>query len=291
MKIAFVGLGAMGRPMAARLAAAGHGVVGFDVNEDGRTAIEQAGGTFTSDAAGAARGAEALVTMVVSGDQAEDALFESGMAAALPEGAIVIAGCTQPRGQAEAMGERLAGMGLRFLDAPVSGGVVGARDGTLTVMASGPHDTFEAARPVLEAYGDKLHHVGEAWGLGSLTKAINQHLAGIHLAAAGEAMAFGAKAGLDGEQMLAIYTQSAAGSWMLANRGPRMLETEPEVTSAVNIFVKDLGIVRDTAREIGADVPLARTAHQRFIKAAEAGLGLADDSQIVRAFGTEGKDT
>ena len=287
MKIAFVGLGAMGLPMAQRLVSAGHEVIGCDLNDAPREALEDVGGMFTRSAAEAAANAEALVLMVVSGSQAETVLFESGAAEALANNALVVASCTQGRDDALRMGERLQGMGLRFLDAPVSGGAKGAASGTLTIMASGPRDVFDAARPVLEPMGDKLHHMGEEWGLGSLAKTINQHLAGVHIAAAAEAMALGQRAGLDGRTMLDVYTGSAAASWMLADRGPRMLEAEPGVTSAVDIFVKDLGLVLEAAETVGGDTPLARAAFERFRQASENGLGRQDDSQVIRAFRTK----
>jgi 3-hydroxyisobutyrate dehydrogenase len=235
--------------------------------------------------------------MVVSGDQAERLLFDApadggegggegggGLADRLPPAAIVAAGCTQPAAQAKRIGERLAAAGLRFLDAPVSGGTVGAEAGTLTIMAAGPATDFETAQPVLASLGDKIFHVGTEWGQGSLVKTINQLLCGCHIAVAAEALALGMRAGLDGAQMLQIFGGSAAASWMLGDRGPRMLEREPPVRSAVDIFVKDLGIVRDTAAGFGAPTPMAEEALALFQAVSAAGLGSADDSQVITTF-------
>lgn len=285
MNIAFVGLGAMGLPMARRLVAAGHAVAGLDIRDEAKAALAAAGGRAAATAAEAARGAELALLMVVSGDQAEAVLFgEDGLAGALPAGAIVVAGCTQPAAQARSIGERLTAAGLGFLDAPVSGGTVGAEGGTLTIMAAGPRETFEAARPVLAALGDKLHHVGGEWGQGSLVKTINQLLCGCHIAVAAEALALGRKAGLDGAQMLDIFGASAAASWMLGNRGPRMLQQDPPVASAVDIFVKDLSIVTETAKALGAATPIAGLALDLFRRASADGLGKADDSQLIRLY-------
>ena len=174
--------------------------------------------------------------------------------------------------------------GKRLLDAPVSGGVVGAEAGTLTIMAGGSADVLGAVRPILGVLGDKLYHVGANPGDGAMVKTINQLLCGVHIAAVAEAFALGEKAGIDTELLLKILGQSAAGSWMLNNRGPRMLEVEPQVTSAVDIFVKDLSLVLDAGRASKVALPIAAQAHQMFLAASGAGHGAADDSQVIRAY-------
>lgn len=291
MRVAFFGLGAMGLPMARRLVAAGHDVAGFDIRRAALDGLDAAGGRAAGSVAEAAADADLAILMVVSGDQAEQLLFGAdggggggGLADRLPPAAIVVAGCTQPAAQAKRIGERLAAAGLRFLDAPVSGGTVGAEAGTLTIMAAGPAADFETAQPVLASLGDKIFHVGTEWGQGSLVKTINQLLCGCHIAVAAEALALGMRAGLDGAQMLRIFGGSAAASWMLGDRGPRMLEADPPVRSAVDIFVKDLGIVRDTAAGLGAPTPMAEEALALFQAVSAAGLGSADDSQVITTF-------
>jgi len=166
----------------------------------------------------------------------------------------------------------------------VSGGVVGAEAATLTIMAAAPQATFEAARPVLDALGDKVFHVGVEPGQGAMVKTVNQLLCGVHIAVTAEAFSLAAKVGVDLDVMLEILSGSSASSWMLKNRGPRMLQTDPEVTSAVDIFVKDLGIVLEAGRDVKAALPLAALAHQMFLAVSGQGGGADDDSQVIRAY-------
>ncbi len=282
--IAFIGLGAMGLPMAKRLLGNGHKLRGFDLNPASLAALADAGGTPCQSAAIAADGAGTLVLMVVNAAQARAVLFEAKALDALAEGATVILMATCSPADALAIGEAVAATGRQFIDAPVSGGVVGAESGTLSIMAAAPNATFKAAEPLLKTMGQKLFHVGETWGQGASVKTINQLLCGVHIAVAAEAFALGEKAGLDGKLLLEILGGSAAASWMLNNRGPRMLQAEPEVASAVDIFVKDLGIVTDAGKAARMGLPLASTALQMFLAASGAGHGKADDSQVIRAY-------
>ena len=284
MKIGFVGLGAMGAPMAARLVAAGHQVSGFDVRPDAMAALQQSGGRPASSAAGAAQAAELLWLMVITGDQAREVLFTHGAAAALPKGAIVALGCTQAPAMAQATARELEALGLSMLDAPVSGGAKRAADGTLTIMASGSEDVFARAKPVLDAMGQRIFDCGRQIGLGSTAKMVNQLLCGVHIAAAAEALHLAERAGIDPAKMLEIIGVSAGNSWMFGDRGPRMLQAEPAVTSAVDIFVKDLGIVLEQGKQLRTGLPLASTAMQMFLAASGLGHGLADDSQVIRAY-------
>ncbi|HVL70465.1 MAG TPA: NAD(P)-dependent oxidoreductase [Beijerinckiaceae bacterium] len=282
--IGFVGLGAMGLPMAENLFARGFSVAGYDLRAAALDRLAERGGRRAQSAADAARGADVLVLMVVNAAQARTVLVEEGALAALPEGGIVVLMATCAPADAAALAASVEAAGRRFVDAPVSGGVVGAKGGTLTIMAAAAPAVFAAAKPVLDALGDKVFHVGERPGQGAMVKTVNQLLCGVHIAAAAEAFSLAAKAGLDGRVLLDILGGSAASSWMLKNRGPRMLEDEPEVTSAVDIFVKDLGIVLDAGRGSKAALPLAAAAHQMFLAASGLGLGAADDSQVVRAY-------
>lgn len=285
MKIGFIGLGAMGLPMAVNLVKTGHLVTAFDVNPGALKAFSDDGGQVADSAADAARTADFFVLMVVNGDQADDVLFGSGKAAeALQSGACVIASCTQPPAQAKALGEKLAKHQLTLVDAPVSGGVAGAQTGTLTIMASCPAHVFETARPLLDGVGRNIFHVGEQHGDGSTAKLINQLLCGVHIAAAAEALQLAEAAGVDPKAVFDIVSVSAASSWMLNDRGLRMLEQAPEVRSAVDIFVKDLGIVLDHGRAARHGLPLSAAAHQMFLAASGAGLGRADDSQVIQSY-------
>ena len=282
--IGFIGLGAMGRPMAANLVRAGFDVRGFDVSEAGQQALADAGGTPVASAAEAATGAEALVLMVVNADQARAVLFDAGALDALPPGASVILMATCPPGAVAALADRVAATGRVLIDAPVSGGVAGANKATLTVMVAATAAQVGAISPILEAVGSKVVHVGERPGQGAVVKAVNQLLCGIHIAAAAEALALAGKVGVDKAIMLDIVCGSAASSWMLGDRGPRMLEAEPTVTSTVDIFVKDLGIVLEAGRDAKAALPLAALAHQMFLAASGQGRGKADDSQVIRTY-------
>jgi len=282
--VGFIGLGSMGLPMAKNLLARGFTVRGFDMRPAAVEVLVQAGGIGVSAAAQASAGADVLVLMVVNAAQAEVILFAEGALAALSDDGVVVLMATCPPGAVETIAARVLEAGRRFVDAPVSGGVVGAEGATLTIMAAAPQDTFEAVRPVLDALGDKVFYVGEKPGQGAMVKTVNQLLCGVHIAVAAEALSLAAKVGVDLEVMLQILSGSSASSWMLKNRGPRMLQAEPEVTSAVDIFVKDLGIVLEAGREVKAALPLAALAHQMFLAVSGQGGGAEDDSQVIRAY-------
>lgn len=283
--VGFIGLGAMGLPMARNLVAGGVRVRGFDMRRAAIEALVEAGGAAASSAIDAATGADLLVLMVVNAAQAEQVLlFADGALEALPQGGIVALMATCPPGSVEKLSERVLAAGRRFLDAPVSGGVAGAKGATLTIMAAGPSATFAAAKPMLKALGDKIFHVGERPGQGAVVKTVNQLLCGVHIAVVAEAFSLAARVGVDLKVMLEILGGSSASSWMLKDRGPRMLEANPEVTSAVDIFVKDLGIVLEAGRETKAALPLAALAHQLFLATSGRGDGAADDSQVIRSY-------
>jgi 3-hydroxyisobutyrate dehydrogenase len=259
-------------------------VRGFDVRAGAAEVLVQAGGTAAASAADAARDAELLWLMVVSGEQAESVLFDHGAAAALPAGAIVAMGCTQAPAHAARTAERLAAMGLKVLDAPVSGGTKGANAAALTIMCSGDASTLQRARPALDAMGSRVFDCGRAAGMGSTAKMINQLLCGVHIAAAAEAMHLAERAGVSTKTMHEIIGVSAGNSWMWGDRGPRMMQSDPPVTSAVDIFVKDLGIVLGEGRALKAGLPLSAAAMQMFLAASGLGHGAADDSQVIRAY-------
>lgn len=283
-EIAFIGLGSMGLPMAKQLVAKGFIVRGFDVRAEAVEELRAAGGAASASAKAAARGADALLLMVVNSAQAEQVLFAEDALSALAGNAAVILTATCAPRAVEEMAAKVLASGRSFVDAPVSGGIAGAGSAALTIMAAAPRETFAAVRPILAAMGDKLHHVGERPGQGAMVKTINQLLCGVHIAAAAEAFALAAKSGLDPDLVYRIVANSAASSWMLRDRGPRMFATDPPVTSAVDIFVKDLGIVADAGRALKAALPLASTALQFFLAASASGAGAADDSQIIRTY-------
>ncbi len=282
--IAFVGLGAMGAEMADTLVSKQWRVVGYDIRREAIDRLVKNGGHAAASAAEAAKGAEALVLMVVNADQAENILFKDGALDALPAGGTVVLMATCAPGRVEDIAKRVEASGRKFVDAPVSGGVTGAKGGTLTIMAAAPQATFDAARPMLEAMGSNLFHIGQKPGQGSAMKIVNQLMAGANLAVAAEAMAFAERAGVDTKVALELLSGSAAGSWMLKARGPRMVENDNVVTSAIEIFVKDLGLVLDSGRALRMGLPIAAAAHQQYLAAAGMGLGNQDDSQVVQVY-------
>ncbi|WP_210185972.1 MULTISPECIES: NAD(P)-dependent oxidoreductase [Methylobacterium] len=282
--VAFVGLGAMGMPMARYLVTAVFPTRGYDVRPESRATLASAGGVPTEDLIAAADGADVLLLMVVNAAQAEDVLFERGALDRLAPDGVVLLMATCPPRAVKGLAARVLELGRRFVDAPVSGGVVGATAGTLTIMAAAPPVTMEVVRPILGALGDKLFHVGTESGQGATAKAVNQLLCGVHIAVAAEAFGLAEKVGIDHSVVLDILSGSSASSWMLCDRGPRMLEDERRVTSAVDIFVKDLGIVLEAGRGVGAALPLAAMAHQLFLSTSGRGDGSADDSKVVRSY-------
>jgi 3-hydroxyisobutyrate dehydrogenase len=283
-KIVFAGLGAMGLPMATNLLTKGFIVRGIDVNQQALDALAAAGAERSASARQAASGADALVLMVVNAAQAEQVLFADGALEALPAEGIVCLMATCPPGAVERIAARVLASGRRFVDAPVSGGVAGAKAASLTIMAATDADTYATALPLFNALGQRIFHVGSKPGQGAMVKTVNQLLCGVHIAAVAEAFALAAKVGVDLKVLLDIMSGSAASSWMLKDRGPRMLQSEPEITSAVDIFVKDLGIVMEAGRDAQAAVPIAALAHQMFVAASGSGSGRADDSQVIRSY-------
>ena len=282
--VAFVGLGAMGLPMAVNLVKKQMRVVGFDRRAEAMQALEAAGGASAASASAAAKGQPALVLMVVNADQAETVLFDAGALDALAKDATVIVMATCAPGRIEAIAQRVTATGRGFVDAPVSGGVVGAEGGTLTIMAAAPKSVFDRAKPILATLGTNLYHLGEKPGQGATMKIVNQLLCGIHIAAAAEGLALAEKQGIDPALALEILSGAAAASWMLKNRGPRMVHDDGTVTSAVDIFVKDLGLVLDAGRQAKMGLPLAATAHQQFLSASGLGHGGRDDSQVIETY-------
>ena len=284
MKIGFIGLGAMGMPMAENLIKKQYSVTGFDVRPESVSTFEALGGKGAATAAQAAANADVLIVMVVNAAQAESVLFDAGALDAMASAGTVVLMATCAPSAVKSIAARIAATGRHIIDAPVSGGIIGAKGGTLTIMASAPKPIFDQFHAVLTTLGDKLFHVGEEPGQGAAVKTVNQLLCGVHIAVAAEAIALAEKAGIDGKLALEILGGSAAASWMLNNRGPRMFEEEPMVASAVDIFVNDLGIVVDAGRSSKTPLPIASAALQMFLAASAMGLGLKDDSQVVEAY-------
>ena len=284
-RIGFIGLGAMGAGMAANLLRAGFAVTGFDLRQAALDQLVERGGEAASSPRAAASGAALLIVMVVNDAQVEAVLFGAdGALEALPAGATIVLCATVPAGYVRGLGERLAARGLHLLDAPVSGGAVGAEGGQLTIMASGPQAAFAAADAALEACSKTVYRLGDQPGIGSTVKAVNQLLAGVNLVTAAEGMAFGVALGADPKVLYEVIRGAAGGSWMFDNRVPHMLADDYAPRSAVDIWVKDLGLVLDTGKALKMPLPMAAAAFQVVMMAAARGLGPIDDAGFVKVY-------
>jgi len=285
LRVAVAGLGSMGLGMAATLLRAGAPVTGFDPGEARRRAFSVLGGDIATSAAAAAAKADIVVSVVVNADQTEALLFgPDGIASRMAADGVFVSCATVAPARARAMAQKLEAMGRHYLDAPISGGAQRAADGSLTVMASGSEAAFERALPVLDAIAGKVYRLGDSAGQGAAYKMVNQLLAGIHIAAAAEAIAFAANEGLDLKKVYEVITASAGNSWMFENRVPHMIDGDYAPRSAVDIFVKDLGIVLDMGRASAFPVPLSSAALQLFVMTSAAGMGRDDDASVARLY-------
>ena len=265
------------------MAKGGIDVFGFDLNVQALKALELVGGTAAKSAADAAQGCQVLVSVVVNAAQTRMVLFgEKGAAAHMQRGGVIISCATMAPEQARSLAKDAEAIGLHYLDAPMSGGAVKAAAGQLTFMASGTAATFAAAQPVLDLVAGKVYKLGDAAGAGAAFKMVNQLLAGVHIAAACEAMTFAAKLGLDLDKVYEVITTSAGNSWMFENRVPHILEGDYSPRSAISIFTKDLGIVNDMSRQEKFPVQMASTALQMFLATAAAGMDADDDASVAR---------
>ena len=287
MKVGVVGLGSMGMGVAASLLRGGHEVSGCDVRAEAGIALGKLGGRFCATPAEAARDSEVVIVLVVNAAQVDEAVLgPSGVATTMKRGGIVVQSATVPPDHPEQLALRLAEKGLRLIDAPVSGGAVGAQSGKLTIMAAGEPGAFEDCKPVLDSIAAKVYRLGDRPGPGSQIKLINQLLAGAHIACAAEAMALAIRIGADPKATYEVISNSAGGSWMFQNRMQHVLDNDYAPRSAVNIFVKDLGIVLETAKKNLFPTPMASTALQLFTMAAAHGHGGEDDAAVIKVFET-----
>jgi putative dehydrogenase len=256
-----------------------------DMRPDVLSLFESEGGVPCADAAQLGAACEVIVILVVNADQTDAVLFgEKGAAATLRPGSVVLASATVLPDYAKRLGQRLAERNILLIDAPVSGGAAKAAEGTMTMMTSGPAEAYAKCEDVLAVIAAKVYRVGDQLGQGSKVKIINQLLAGVHIAAAAEAMALGLREGVDPNALYDVITHSAGNSWMFENRVPHILSGDYTPLSAVDIFVKDLGLVLDTARLTKFPLPLSATAHQMFMAASTAGHGREDDSAVIKTF-------
>jgi 3-hydroxyisobutyrate dehydrogenase len=284
-KAGLIGLGAMGAGIAATLRRKGCEVHVCDVRAGAAAAFATEGGVACSTPAEVAKACDVVISVVVNAQQTEDVLFgEGGAAAAMRPGSVFIMCSTVDPNWSIALEKRLNDAGIHYIDAPISGGAAKAASGEMTVMSSARPQAYERAGAVLDAMGGKVYRLGDKAGAGSKVKIINQLLAGVHIAAAAEAMALGLREGVAPDALYEVITHSAGNSWMFENRMAHVLAGDYTPLSAVDIFVKDLGLVLDTARASKFPLPLASTAHQMFMQASTAGYGREDDSAVIKIF-------
>jgi len=287
--VAVIGLGSMGWGAAASLVRAGYETRGVDIREEILQKFSAAGGIACKTPADAARDADIVFVFVVNDAQTETALFgENGVLETAAPETVIVACATTPPAFAEELGKRLADKGMLPIDAPVSGGAAKALTGEMTIMGSGSNEAFEKAKPALEAIATKIYRLGEDPGIGSRVKMINQLLAGVHIAATAEALTLGIAQGLDPKMLYDVICASAGASWMFENRGPHIVEGNYTPYSAVDIFVKDLGIVSGAGAAANFPLPLTETALDQFKQASAAGLGREDDAAVAKLYAQRG---
>jgi putative dehydrogenase len=281
--VAVIGLGSMGLGMARSALKAGLEVRGFDINADALKTLAAEGGIAAATPAEAVEGADLAVVVVGSAAQTQTVLFGvGGIISAMKPGAVVVSCATISPSEAKLFATQTEAAGLHYLDGPISGGSKKANSGELTFMASGSAAAFEAARPALDAMAGTVYQLGDQAGVGSSFKIVNQLLAGVHIAAACEAITFAKSLDLDISRVFDVITKSAGNSWMFENRVPHVLEGDYTPHSAVSIFTKDLGIVSDIGRSQKFPLPITAAALQLFIMAEAAGMGRDDDSSVAR---------
>ena len=283
--VGVIGLGAMGGGMARSLRRHGYAVHAFDVRAELSQAFAGEGGVACASIAELAAQCDVIVSVVVNAAQTERVLFgEGACAAAMRRGSVFVMCSTVDPNWSVALESRLAELGILYLDAPISGGAAKAASGEMTMMTAGKPDAYAAVGPLLDAMAVKVYRLGDQAGAGSKVKIINQLLAGVHIAAAAEAMALGLREGVEPAALYEVITHSAGNSWMFENRMAHVLAADYTPLSAVDIFVKDLGLVLDMARASKFPLPLSSTAHQMFMQASSAGFAREDDSAVIKIF-------
>jgi putative dehydrogenase len=283
--IGVVGLGAMGLSIAKVLLRRHFQVFGCDVRAGAREQLRHAGGIAFEQPDAVGERCPVLIVFVVDSAQTEEVLFgHHGAALRMRAGNLVIVCTTTGANFMSQLGARLESQGILMLDAPVTGGVVGAVEGKLTILASGPDQAFAAGQAVLQAFSTHVHRFGPLHGQGTKAKIVNQLLVGVHIAVAAEAMAFAKHEGLDLDLLYEAIRQGAGNSWAFADRVPRMIEGSFARQTALDIFVKDLAVVLATAQSGAFHTPLALAAYQMFASASASGMGSMDDSAVISVF-------
>jgi len=287
--VTVIGLGSMGYGAAISLLKAGFETRGCDLRQEVLQQFERDGGTPHGSAAEATAGASVVLLFTVNAEQVDQVVFgDQGVLKTAAPGTVVVCCATTPPSFAIALGQRLVDAGMLPLDAPVSGGSAKAMSGEMTIMASGSDEAFSTASAVLDAIATKVYRLGQQPGKGSQVKMINQLLAGVHIAATAEALTLGIRQGLDPGTLLEVISDCAGSSWMFQNRGPHIVKGDYTPHSAVDIFVKDMGIVTSEAASCDFPVPLSQTALDLFKQASELGYGALDDAAVAKVYADKG---
>ena len=289
LKVGLIGLGAMGKGMAGSLRRAGFSPFVFDVRAEAAQDFAKDGGHACNNLAELGVACDVVISVVVNAAQTEEVLFGkngdgTGCAGAMKAGSVFVMCSTVDPNWSVALEARLEKLGLRYVDAPISGGAAKAASGDMTMMTAAKPEAYALCEPLLNAMAAKVYKLGDHAGAGSKVKIINQLLAGVHIAAAAEAMALGLREGVAPEALYEVITHSAGNSWMFENRMAHVLAGDYTPLSAVDIFVKDLGLVLDMARASKFPLPLSSTAHQMFMQASTAGFAREDDSAVIKIF-------
>jgi 2-hydroxy-3-oxopropionate reductase len=282
--LGFIGLGTMGREMAAHLVAAGHTVQAFDVDTKAVDALRLKGAKASTGVIEAAAGAEAVILMLPDTPQVEDVIRQDGgLLSHPPAGRLVIDMSTISPLATRRLSAELAAKGVAMVDAPVSGGPTGAQAAKLSIMVGGTTEAFTRAKPIFQAMGTTIVHVGES-GAGQTVKACNQLVCAINLQAICEALALGRAAGLDLEKVREVLLGGAASSWMLQNLGPLILAKDDRAGFRIDLQLKDLRLANEMAFELGVPLPGAALATSLYLEARAHGEGGNGNQAIFRVY-------
>lgn len=279
MTVGFVGLGRMGLPMAENLLQSGVDVVGTDIDEDRKRQLEESGGETADSVADTVADADVAITVLRTPEQVLSVAEE--LLPAMQEGSIYLDMSSIDPLTSETVAELASDYGVRTIDAPVSGGVSGAKNGTLSVIAGGDEDDLDEVRPLLDAMAETVFHVGST-GAGQTAKLANQLLVGAQTALVAEAFRFGDANGLDRETLRDVLVESAGSSWVLETWGDRYIEEDFEPGFEVDLQHKDLKLMLESAVELDVPVPLAAAAMQRYVEARREGLGSQDVTAVFQ---------
>ena len=280
--ILVVGLGSMGFGIAQSLIRAGYSVYGQDKNLKQQKRLIEEGGY---DKNIPFNDLQAVIIVVLNEKQTREIIFgQNGISEKLKKNSLIMVCTTVAPDFAKEMASSCNDKGLLYLDAPISGGSKKSAEGKLSYMISGSQKTFEVAKPILDCTSETVFEFGEHVGSGSAMKAVNQMLAGVHIAAMAEAITFGITQGIDPKRFLEVISKCAGTSWMLENRTPHIIDNDYSPKSSINIWPKDLGIVLDIAKNSNFSAPLTAAALQQFISAAGSGLGQEDDAAVAKIY-------